>query len=481
MSKPSTPSATAPNAARALYRDLLLKVAYVPVGDLKQYARHARTHDEGQIEQIKASIAAFGFVSPLIVDKDSVLIAGHARLAAAKALGFDSVPVLCLEHLSEADTAALRIADNRLAELAGWDKSILAIEFSYLSDLDCTLDLAFDLSITGFALPEIDQIIQQAGGAEEEDDAASEADVRAPAVSQLGDLWLLGEHRILCGDSCDEASYRRLLQGERAAAGFHDGPYNVSIQRHVSRSGKHAEFAMGVGEMTMDEFTAFNTGWLRHAVAASAPGAIQFTCMDFRHMRELLDAGRAAKLELINLAIWNKGTGAMGSLYRSQHELVFVWKEPSAAHINNVQLGKFGRNRTNVWGYPGAASLRRELELHPTPKPIALVADALRDVTNRGDVVLDCFSGSGTTILAAAKTGRRARVIEIDPQYVDVAVRRWEAWSGETARHAETGLSFADTAAERDRADEAVDAADATSPAAPATAVRVRRRTLAAG
>jgi hypothetical protein len=270
------------------------------------------------------------------------------------------------------------------------------------------------------------------------------------------------------------------MQGERAAAGFHDGPYNVSIQRHVSRSGKHAEFAMGVGEMTMEEFTAFNAGWLRHAVAASAPGAIQFTCMDFRHMRELLDAGRAAKLELLNLAVWNKGTGAMGSLYRSQHELIFVWKEPSAAHVNNVQLGKFGRNRTNVWAYPGAASLRRELELHPTPKPVALVADALRDVTHRGDVVLVCFSGSGTTILAAAKTGRRARVIEIDPHYVDVAVRRWEAWSGETAQHAETGLSFADTAAERASAAEAADTADATPPAAPAAAVRVRRRVAAA-
>lgn len=341
-------ASTAPETARALYRDLLLKVTYVGVKELKRYARHARTDDDRQIEQIKSSIAAFGFVSPLIVDQDDVLIAGHARLLAAEALGFETVPVLRLDHLSEADAAALRIADNRLAGLAGWDKSILALEFSHLHDLDCSLDLAFDLSITGFALPEIDQIIQQAGAAEDKDDDAPEIDVRAPTVSRQGDVWVLGEHRILCGDSCSEASYRRLLQDERVAAGFHDGAYNVSIQRHVSRSGKHAEFVMGVGEMSVDEFTAFNARWLAHAAGFSAPGAIQFTCMDFRHMREMLDAGRTAKLDLLNLAVWNKGAGAMGSLYRSQHELIFVWKEPSGAHTNNVQLGKFRRNRTNV-------------------------------------------------------------------------------------------------------------------------------------
>ncbi len=475
MSPPSL-GANAPEAARALYRDLLLKVAYVAVGELKQYERHARTHDDRQIEQIKSSIAAFGFVSPLIVDQNDVLIAGHARLLAAEALGFERVPVLRLDHLSEADAAALRIADNRLAELAGWDKSILAIEFSHLAHLDCTLDLAFDLSITGFALPEIDQIIQQANaGDNENEDEAAQVHSGAPAVSRLGDVWILGEHRILCGDSCSEASYRRLMLDERAAAGFHDGPYNVSIQRHVSRSGKHAEFVMGVGEMSAEEFTAFNARWLSHAAASSAPGAIQFTCMDFRHMREMLDAGRAAKLDLLNLAVWNKGAGAMGSLYRSQHELVFVWKEPSVKHTNNVQLGKFGRNRTNVWDYPGATALRRELELHPTPKPVALVADALRDVTHRGDVVLDCFSGSGTTVLAAAKTGRRARVIELDPGYVDVAVRRWEAWSGESARHAESGLSFADTAAERSVAAEPA-STETAPPQPPAPTVRVRRR-----
>lgn len=479
MSSAST--APAPETARALYRELLLKVAYVPVGELKRYSRHARTHDERQIEQIKASIAAFGFVSPLLIDQNGVLIAGEARLLAAEALGFERVPVLRLDHLTEADAAALRIADNRLAELAGWDKSILAVEFSYLHDLDCSLELAFDLSVTGFALPEMDLIIQQESedaGDDTEDDAP-DIDARAPTVSRLGDVWLLGEHRILCGDSCDEGSFRRLMGEERAAAGFHDGPYNVTIKGHVSPSGKHGEFVMGVGEMSGEEFTRFNARWLTQAVAFSASGAVQFTCMDWRHMREMLDAGRLAKLALINLAVWNKGSGAMGSLYRSQHELVFVWREPSAAHINNVQLGKFGRNRTNVWTYPGAAGLRRELQLHPTPKPVALVADAIRDVTHRGDLVLDCFSGSGTTIIAAAKTGRRARVIELDPHYVDVAVRRWQAWSGEPARHGDTGLSFAETEAARSAPETPAESEAPAASTPPTPTVRVRKRARA--
>jgi DNA modification methylase len=236
--------------------------------------------------------------------------------------------------------------------------------------------------------------------------------------------------------------YSNLLGDERAAMGIHDPPYNVSVTNHVSRSGKHREFAMGVGEMSQSEFTAFLTDFLSHAAAFSRPGAVQWAFMDWRHLSEMLAAGDDAKLELKNLVVWNKGVGAMGSLLRSQHELVFMFKEPNGPHINNVQLGKYGRNRTNVWDFPGAAGLRKELELHPTPKPVSLVAEAIKDVSNRNDIVLDAFSGSGTTLIACARTGRRARVIELDPHYVDVAVKRWEHWSGETALHLETGLTF---------------------------------------
>lgn len=261
--------------------------------------------------------------------------------------------------------------------------------------------------------------------------------------------------------------------------GIHDAPYNVSVTRHVSRSGKHKEFAMGVGEMSEAAFTAFLAEFLRLSARHSQEGAIHWAFMDWRHAHEMLTAGREAGLELKNIAVWNKGVGAMGSLLRSQHELVFMFKEPNAPHINNVELGKFGRNRTNVWDYPGAVGLRKELELHPTPKPVALIADAIRDVSNRNDIVLDVFSGSGTTIIAAAKTGRRARVIELDPHYVDVAVRRWQEWSGEQAVHLGSSLTFAQLEDERRSASPSpVDTAAAAGEGG-SVRIRVRSRMVA--
>ncbi|MEW6748070.1 MAG: DNA methyltransferase, partial [Planctomycetota bacterium] len=352
-------------------------------------------------------------------------------------------------------------------------RDILALEFKDLLEIDLKLDLTFDLTITGFSSPEIDALVTSSDTEEADmDDALPGPAQRRAAVSRLGDLWSLGEHRIICGNARERSTYEALMGEDRAAMGIHDAPYNVSIPKHVSKSGKHPEFVMGVGELSVPEFTTFNTDWLMMASAFSQLGAIQYAFMDWRHMGEMLEAGRTAGLELKNLAVWNKGVGGMGSLLRSQHELVFMFKEPSAPHINNVQLGKFGRNRTNVWDYPGAASLREELELHPTPKPVALVADAIRDVSNRNDLVLDAFSGSGTTIIAAASTGRRARVIELDPYYVDVAIRRWEAWSGERARHMETGLSFAELEERRGEGP-----AEAAAESTPASAdVRVRKR-----
>lgn len=378
--------------------------------------RSARAHPKQQIAQIAASFQAFGVVSPLVVDAQGQLIAGHGRLAAARLLKHASVPVVRLDHLDEAQKRALRIADNQLAALAGWDQRLLALEFKDLLALDLTLDLSFDLAITGFTAAEIDKLV--------------------------------------------------------------DGT--------VSKSGKHAEFCMGVGELSEGEFTAFLTRFLTHSRAFSRKGAIHFAFMDWRHMGEMLAAGQGAGLELKNLCVWNKRSAGMGGGgYRSRHELAFMWKDPGAPHINNVALGKFGRNRTNVWDFPGAAGLRKELELHPTPKPVALVAEAIRDVSDRNNIVLDCFSGSGTTVIAAAKTGRRARVIELDPHYVDVAVRRWQDWSGETATHAAGGLSFAQLAEQRAAPPDPTDVApcpavlrrSCAEPALPAPSpVRVRRR-----
>jgi DNA modification methylase len=459
-------------ASSPAFNDLQLAIEYVAPDTLKMSARNARTHSKAQVRQIAASIRAFGFASPVVVDETGEIIAGHGRIQAAMSLDISSVPVVRLEHLDDAQKRALRIADNRLAELAGWDPKILALEFKDLLSIDLKLNLSFDLAVTGFAPAEIDRMIDQTteAAAAEKDDQLPDLDPMVPRVSQLGDIWRLGEHVIVCGDARERATFETLLGDERASMGIHDSPYNVSIAGHVSGSGKHDEFLMATGELSEAEFTSFLEAFLTHAARFSKPGAIQWAFMDWRHIGELMRAGGAAGLDLINLAVWDKGAGAMGSLLRSQHELVFMFKKPGAPHINNIQLGKFGRNRTNVWAFPGAAGLRKELKLHPTPKPVSLVAEAIKDVSNRGDLVLDAFSGSGTTIIACARTGRRARVIELAPRYVDVAVERWQRWSGCQAIHAEINASFEEL---RGRRSSELASSRAGGPAEPAMTARV--------
>ena len=411
--KAASPS---PQMGASFHSNLRLSVEYASVAALTIYHRHAHTHTTRQIERIAASVQMFGFVSPLIIDQNGVILAGHGRLAAAKLLGYDSVPVVRLEHLDEPQKKALRLADNQLAALAGWDEEILALEFKDLLALELSLDLEFDLTITGFEAAEIDKLIDAKGASEEEKDEAAVPAPETVAVSLPGDLWLMDAHRIFCGNALDTTSYGALLAGETAAMGIHDFPYNVRINGHVSSTGKHPEFLMACGEMSPAEFTGFLADALQQTSAVLRPGALQYAFMDWRHMGEMLTAGQGSGQELLNLCVWNKGCGGMGSLYRSQHELVFVFKTPGAAHQNNVRLGRFGRNRTNVWDVPGgAAALRTELELHSTPKPVVLIAEAIRDASSRNDIVLDAFGGSGTTIIAAAKAGRRARVIELDP------------------------------------------------------------------
>jgi DNA modification methylase len=416
-----------------------------PLAALRPYPRNARRHTKKQIRQIAASIERFGFVNPVLVTPGNEVIAGHGRVEAAKLLGLATVPTLALSHLGEAERRAYVIADNRLAEQAGWDKDLLALELQGLVDLD------FEVELTGFSLGEIEVILDEA--AEKQADTSGEDDVHEPdgsraAVSRAGDLWCLGEHRLLCGDALRGEAYDRLLGSERVAAVFTDPPYNVPIAGHVSGHGKvvHREFAMGCGEMSEDEFVAFLRASLGIAAEYATNGAILFVCMDWRHAFELVAAGRGLGLELKNLCVWNKDNAGMGSFYRSKHELVFVWKAGNAPHLNTFELGQHGRHRTNVWDYPGVttfrADRREELALHPTVKPVALVADAIKDVTRRRALVLDPFCGSGTTLLAAEKTGRRGRGIELDPAYVDVAVRRWQRATGRPATLAETGATF---------------------------------------
>lgn len=430
-----------------------LRIEYRPIADLKPRASNPRTHSAKQIGQVAGSIRRFGFTNPVLIDEADGIIAGHGRVLAAERLGMTEVPTVRLAHMSEAQVRAYVIADNRLAENAGWDRELLGIEFQYLS----SLDLDFELSITGFELPEIDIMIGELDATPAEVAAIADEIMQpddGPAVTRPGDVWVMGAHRLICGDALEADTYAELMRDDRAQMVFTDPPYNVPIAGHVSGMGKvkHREFAMAAGEMSREAFTGFLTRVCQHLAAHSADGAMHFVCMDWRHAGELLAAGEAAYSELKNLCVWAKTNGGMGSLYRSQHELVFVFKSGTAAHINNIELGVHGRYRTNVWSYAGVNSFganRDDLALHPTVKPVELVADAIRDCSHRGGIVLDAFGGSGTTLIAAERTGRRGRAIELDPRYCDVIVRRMQAVCGITAVIEGTGEGFAEIEATR--------------------------------
>ena len=417
------------------------KIAHLRVRDLIANPNNARTHSPRQVEQIARSIQKFGFNCPVLIDGGNHILAGHGRVAAAKLLRLALVPTLRIDHLTDAEKRAYAIADNRLAQKAGWDDEILRIELQDLIDLD------FDIELTGFETGEIDVLLDG------KDTAGDDADDRCPdndqsrSVTQPGDRWRLGDHVLLCGDARDDHAWR-LLGGERAAYAITDPPYNVKIDGHVSGLGRvrHREFAMASGELSQAEFAAFLGQTFQQIRSHTVDGAIAAIFMDWRHMAEMLVAGQKAFAELKNVCIWVKPNGGMGSLYRSRHELTFIWKCSPGKHLNNIELGQHGRWRTNVWEYAGANSFKRgrmqELESHPTVKPVAMIADAIRDCSRRGDVVLDPFCGSGTILIAAERSGRRARAIEIDPHYCDVAIRRWQVRTGKSAVHIESGASF---------------------------------------
>jgi DNA methylase/ParB-like nuclease domain len=436
-----------------LSSNLRLAVRYRPIDELTPDAANPRAHKPSQIKQLAKSMKTFGIVNPILIDAQSRIVAGHARVLAAKSLGLNEVPTILLEHLTPAQLRAFMVADNRLSELATWDERRLGTVLLELS----VLDLDFDLEVTGFDTGEIDLRIEGLETIAEPDpaDVLPEPVSGSPAT-QPGDVWQLGRHRIMCASALNTGSYETLLGDERAQMVFADPPYNVPIPRHASGLGavRHPDFAMAVGEMTPEAYTSFLVASLGLAAGYSRPGALHFVCMDWRHLHEMQTAGSQVYTEQKNLCIWVKENAGMGSFYRSQHELVFVYKHGEGPYRNNIALGRFGRNRSNVWRYTGSNCLGRTtgegnlLAMHPTTKPVALIADAIIDVTTRNGLVLDPFLGSGSSIIAAERTGRRCYGLELEPIYVDTAIRRWQAHTGGVARHAKSGGSFAEIAAE---------------------------------
>ena len=429
-----------------------ITVTYQAPSALEPRPTNPRTHSKKQIQQIADSIKRFGFTNPILVDHDNRIAAGHGRVAAAKLLGLKQVPTIRLDQLSEDELRAYVIADNKLALNAGWDKELLAIELQGL--IECN----FEIELTGFSIGEADLVIQEARDGSLCGPATADNDIpelRDVAVTRPGDVWLLGRHRLVCGDSQAAAVYAALLGGDKVDMVFTDPPYNVPIDGHVSGLGKtkHREFAFASGEMSKEAFTAFLKCTLGYAAASCRDGAIAFVCMDWRHLGELIAAGETVFSELKNVCVWNKTNGGMGSFYRSKHELIFAFKVGHAPHLNTFGLGDQGRYRTNVWDYAGVNTMKKdrldELAMHPTVKPVALVADAILDVTKRGGLVLDPFGGSGTTLISAEKTGRKARLLELDPVYCHVIIRRFEAYTGKRATLERTGEVFEDVANDR--------------------------------
>jgi DNA modification methylase len=428
-----------------------LYIEYISPHEVKLDPHNANIHPPKQIRQIERSVQTFGFVVPAQIDVEGKLVAGEGRVLAARNLGLPFIPVIRLEHLSPAQLRAFALTDNRLSENSEWDPQLLGEQLKALSEIG----LDFSVEVTGFEISEIDLLIEGLEPATNKgaDPADDHLDLEATvAVSKLGDLWLLDRHRLLCGNALEPNCFSLLTRGQKASAVFVDPPFNVKIDGHVGGLGKikHREFEMASGEISEAEFTSFLTRSCSLLAANSTEGSLHYVCMDWRHMGELLLAGNAVYQELKALCVWNKGNGGMGSLYRSQHELIFVFKNGKAPHRNNIQLGQFGRYRTNVWDYPGVNSFARStddgnlLELHPTTKPVALVADAIMDCTARGEIVFDSFVGSGTTVVASERCGRICYGMELDPAYVDTAVRRWQRFTGQTAVHASSGRSFAE-------------------------------------
>ena len=427
-----------------------LTIEYLPVASLRLDPENARLHSDQQVRQIATSIETFGFNVPVLVDANSQVVAGHGRLLACKLLSIADVPVVRLAQLSEGQRRAFMIADNRLTENSKWDNRLLAKQLMTLSQTE----LDFSVEVTGFGMGEIDVMIENLAAADrcKDDPADAIPDSRTkPQVTQAGDLWALGRHRVYCGDARSEVSYSALMKDCRAQMVFTNPEYNNPIDGYVTGPRKiHQRESMPAsGQMSPSEFTTFLMTIFAQMVRNTLDGTMHFICIDWRRLDEVISAARSIYSEFNDVCVWVKDVAGQGSLYRSQHELVFVFKSGVKSQRNNIQLEKHGRVRTNVWRYPRVNSLSRTSNeaswsiVRSTIKPVKLVVDAILDCTARGSVVLDPFLGSGSTLIAAQRSGRCCYAMELEPAYVDKAVRRWQRYTGLTAIYEATGESFA--------------------------------------
>lgn len=435
-------------------------ILWLLINQIEEQPRRLRKTPKSHLAGVMRSIERFGFRIPILVAQNTAdekyrVVDGHVRLEAARQLGAEKIPCIVVDDLPDVDIRRLSLSLNKLQETGEWGGDELRLEINEIIEIDGGLEFP------GFELPEIEAIQFGVGEPDEPDPADDLSKIEhpdTPPVTQPGDLWVMNDHRLLCGSARDGAALAAVLDGQVADAVFTDPPYNLKINGHVrGAAGGYAEFAEASGEMTRDMFTAFLIATLGNVVSVVKPGAVLFICMDWRHVGEMTEALEVLKLRLLSICVWVKTNPGMGSLYRSQHEFVFVARREGAAHQNNIQLGKNGRNRSNVWPYAGATGGCKEVDddfgVHPTVKPIRMVMDALLDVTAPGDLVVDPFLGSGTTLLAAERTGRRCIGVEIESAYVDLTIRRWQAMTGGDAIHAETGAKFDSVA--RDRQDDA--------------------------
>lgn len=424
----------------------IVDITYIEISKLVLYERNARQHSQQQIQQLARWIKQVGFINPIIIDSKNVIIAGHGRLLAAISLNLTTVPCICVDKLSQTEVRAYRLADNKLSENATWDTELLTVELKSLEEIEVN----FDFDSLGFDAIEIDGLLHH----KDDEDSVEEPipDIPQSPITITGDIFHCGPHRVGCDDCRDQAFIKQLFKRSKASICITDPPYNVPISGHVRGKGNYQfeDFAMACGEMSSEEFSQFLLLSFLNLKKACKEGSLFYLFCDWRMLKELFSATDELFTDMLNLCVWNKSNGGMGSFYRSKHELIGVFKHGKAPHINNVQLGKFGRDRTNVWDYPGVSSFGKDrdeaLAMHPTVKPVSMLKDILLDASKPNDIVVDNFLGSGSTLIAAEKVRRRCFGVEIEPKYVDVILQRYINETGNQPIHIESGLTFTELA-----------------------------------